>query len=474
VHHPGEQIDGAGQTAARVPKDPLHLGVGIGHELGDQREGLCRASEVVQNPPRRHAEGGGTIGGDQERQVAIGRRGHCDAPTYIGLANAPTAQNQGALMIARPEPRARLLLLLPEGVAPSALRDHLCADGHEVSVARSTTEALELLTRMKFGGLVADASFGEDHLPGFVTECLQREASLAIVISGPGHDARSAVRCLRAGAMDYVSDVLDSYAVERAVVEAIARRREVLQEQATKRILCEEVASLTGEVRQERARVESLALATLESLVRVVETKDPWLAGHSVRVAQLAASLAAEMRRNDPEVEAVRLAGRLHDIGMICLGDGILSKEGPLTSTEFDQVKRHVLIGHQILEPLPHLGLVSVFVRSHHERWDGTGYPDGLTAEEIPWGARLIGATEIYDALTTARPYRQRVSPEEAVESMRTLTGKMICPVVFSALADVVSRREALVFVDPHHESERRATGQELVVEFGGRAAKSA
>jgi HD-GYP domain-containing protein (c-di-GMP phosphodiesterase class II) len=376
-------------------------------------------------------------------------------------------------MIARPEPKARLLLLLPEGAAPSALPDHLRADGHEVSVARSREEALELVTRMKFACLVADAAFGEDRLPEFVTECLQRESALAIVISGPGHDARSAVGCLRAGAVDYVSDVLDSYAVERAVVEAIARRREALLEMATRRILCEEVASLTGDLRQERARVESLALATLESLVRVVETKDPWLAGHSVRVAQVAASLAAELGRSDPEVEAVRLAGRLHDIGMICLGDGILSKEGPLTSTEFDQVKRHVLIGHQILEPLPHLGLVSVFVRSHHERWDGSGYPDGMAAEEIPWGARLIGTAEIYDALTTTRPYRQSVSPEEAVESMRTLTGKMICPVVFSALANVVSRREALVFVDHHHEHERRATGQEIVVDFG-RSAKSA
>jgi HD-GYP domain-containing protein (c-di-GMP phosphodiesterase class II) len=271
--------------------------------------------------------------------------------------------------------------------------------------------------------------------------------------------------------MDYVSDVVDSLAVERAVVDAIARRREAIQEQATRRVLREEVSSLVGELRQERARVESLALATLGSLVRVVETKDPWLAGHSVRVAQLGASLAAEMGRSDPEIEAVRLAGRLHDIGMICLGDGILSKEGPLTDAEYQQVKRHVVIGHQILEPLPHLGIVSVFVRSHHERWDGTGYPDRLSGQEIPWGARLIGAAEIYDALTTTRPYRQSVSPEEAVESMRTLTGKMICPLVFAALADVVSRREALVFVDHHHDDESRGTGEDLVAEFESRSA---
>jgi putative two-component system response regulator len=374
-------------------------------------------------------------------------------------------------MIARPDTSARLLLVLPETTAPSALCEHLQAEGFDVTVARSTAEALEMLSRLKFGCLVADASLAGDRVPDFVADCLLREPSLAVVVCGAGRDVQAAVRCLHAGAMDYVSDVVDSFAVERAVVDAIARRRESIQEQATRRVLREEVSSLVGELRQERARVESLALATLGSLVRVVETKDPWLAGHSVRVAQLAASLAAEMGRTDPEIEAVRLAGRLHDIGMICLGDGILSKEGPLTGAEYEQVKRHVVIGHQILEPLPHLGMVSIFVRSHHERWDGTGYPDRLSEQEIPWGARLIGAAEIYDALTTTRPYRQSVSPEEAVESMRDLTGKMICPLVFSALADVVSRREALVFVDHHHDDESRGTGEDLVAEFESRAA---
>jgi putative two-component system response regulator len=377
-------------------------------------------------------------------------------------------------MIARPDTSARLLLLLPEGAAPSALCEHLQADGFEVTVVRSTSEALEMLSRLKFSCLVADASFSGDRVPAFVADCLVREASLAIVVCGMGHDVQAAVGCLHAGAMDYVADVVDSFAVERAVVDAIARRREAIQEQATARVLREEVSSLVGELRRERARVERLAHATLGSLVRVVETKDPWLAGHSVRVAQLAASLAAEMGRSDPEIEAVRLAGRLHDIGMICLGDGILSKEGPLTDREYEQVKGHVVIGHQILEPLPHFGMVSVFVRSHHERWDGAGYPDRLSEQEIPWGARLIGAAEIYDALTTTRPYRRSVSPEEAVESMRDLAGTMVCPLVFSALADVVSRRGALVFVDDHHDDESRGTREDLVAEFESRTGKPA
>jgi putative two-component system response regulator len=355
-------------------------------------------------------------------------------------------------MIARPEISARTLLLLPDSAAPSTLMEHLKADGHDVSVAQSASEALSMLARLKFGCLVVDASMAEEGMPELVADSLQRESSLAVVVCGANHDARTAVRCMQAGAMEYVPDLVDSMEVERAVRDAIARRRGNMQERAARRVLQEEVASLVGELRQERARVEHLAVATLESLVRVVETKDPWLAGHSVRVAQLAASLAAEMGRSDPEIEAVRLAGRLHDIGMICLGDGILSKQGPLTEAEFEQVKRHVVIGHQILQPLPHFGNVSLFVRHHHERWDGSGYPDRLSQQEIPWGARLIGAAEIYDALTTTRPYRESVSPEDAVESMRNLTGKVICPVVFAALENVVSRREALVFVD-HQET---------------------
>ncbi len=369
-------------------------------------------------------------------------------------------------MIARADTSARLLLLLPEGSIPSAMREHLQAQGFEVTLARTTTETLEMLSRLKFACLVADASLAGDRVPEFVADCLLREPSLAVVIYGAGQNVEAVVRCLHAGAMDYVSDAADSSAVGRAVVGAIARRREAIHEQATKRVLREEVSSLVGELRQERARVENLALATLDSLVRVVETKDPWLAGHSVRVAQVSASVAAAMGRSDPEIEAVRLAGRLHDIGMICLGDGILSKEGPLTAAEYQQVKRHVVIGHQILEPMPHLRMVSLFVRSHHERWDGTGYPDRLSEQEIPWGARLIGAAEIYDALTTTRPYRESVSPEQAVERMRELTGKMICPLVSSALADVVSRRDALVFVDHHHDDESRGSREDLVAEF--------
>src|SRR6185295_5837289 len=101
----------------------------------------------------------------------------------------------------------------------------------------------------------------------------------------------------------------------------------------------------------------------------------------------------------------------------------VLNKQGSLTPDEFEHVKQHVVIGSQILAPLSHLGDIIPAVRHHHERWDGTGYPDGLRGEEIPIGARIIGAAEVFDALSTSRAYQEKMSPEKAVERAADLSG---------------------------------------------------
>jgi HD-GYP domain-containing protein (c-di-GMP phosphodiesterase class II) len=111
-------------------------------------------------------------------------------------------------------------------------------------------------------------------------------------------------------------------------------------------------------------------------------------------------------------------------------------------------VKQHVVIGSQILAPLAHLGSVIDMVRSHHERWDGTGYPDGLRGADIPQGGRILAAAEVYDALSTSRPYQEKLTPEATLERMRDLAGSVIDPKVFEALAMVTGRRRSLVFLD--------------------------
>ena len=212
--------------------------------------------------------------------------------------------------------------------------------------------------------------------------------------------------------------------------------------------ISEELTRRTEELRRERANLQLTAVATLEALVNALEAKDPYLRGHSARVADMAATIAVEMGLPDDQIDAVRTGGRLHDIGKIGVREETLNKQGPLTDAEFEAVKRHTTIGAEILAPLTYLGPVIQFVRSHHERWDGRGYPDGLEGERIPVGARIIGAVEIYDALTTARSYQEKMVPELAVERLRDLTGTVLDPAVHRALQAVVARREALVFLD--------------------------
>ena len=248
--------------------------------------------------------------------------------------------------------------------------------------------------------------------------------------------------------MEYLTKPIDLEELHKAIQRALKRRDALLETDELNQWLKEEVAVRTAELRRERANLQRISVATLEVLVNALEAKDPYSRGHSARIADLSAMVAAEMGLEDEDVEAVRTAGRLHDIGKIGIREEVLAKQGPLTDDEYEHVKQHVVVGSQILAPLTHLREVIHYVRSHHERWDGRGYPDGLKGEEIPIGARILAVVEVYDALTTSRPYQEKMSSEFAIERMRDLTGTGIATDVFDALEAVVNRRQTLVFLD--------------------------
>jgi cyclic di-GMP phosphodiesterase len=348
----------------------------------------------------------------------------------------------------------RILVVDDQSSVREAIEAHLSRQGYEVVIAAAGEEALEILARQKISCMLADARLFGTSNGELLSLSFKRNPHLAVVVLTSVPDVGDAVRYLQYGALDYLAKPLDLTALEASVQRALRRRGELIQERGAARVLKEEVVKLAADVAIERSKVQGMAVATLEALVKVVEAQDPWFTGHSLRVAQLAASIAAEIGRSDEEVELVRDAGRLHDIGMICVPEGLQSKEGSLSPAEFEHIKKHTVVGAQILRPLPHLSTVSTFIRSHHERWDGKGYPDALLGDSIPWGARLIGAAEVYDALTTARPYREQLTPELAVERMSELTGTVLAPEVLRALAAVVDRGSALVFVGDERGKE--------------------
>jgi putative nucleotidyltransferase with HDIG domain len=341
-----------------------------------------------------------------------------------------------------------LLVVDDEAPIRDALRRFLVQQGYEVATAASGEEALAILQRQRITGMLLDVNMPGISGVDLVPQIMELEPTIALLMLTAVNDATSAALCMQRGAYDYLIKPIDLGHLSRAIHHALQRRHTQLEGQQINQWLKEEVAARVAERRLEQANQERMSVATLEALVNALEAKDPYLRGHSARVADLSAMVAAQMGQTDEQIEAVRTGGRLHDIGKIGIREEVLHKQGPLTETEYDHVKQHVTVGSQILAPLVHLKDVIGYVRSHHERWDGKGYPDRLAGEQIPIGARIIGAAEIYDALTTARPYQEKMAAEVAVERMRDLVGTVIDPAVHAALEAAVSRRQALVFLD--------------------------
>lgn len=186
-------------------------------------------------------------------------------------------------------------------------------------------------------------------------------------------------------------------------------------------------------------RLRTEARKTFEKISELLDERDHYTAVHSSDVAELAVRIAEEMRLSQGEVERVEIAARVHDIGKVAVPDAILLKPGPLTDEEWAVMKRHPVVSADLIAGLEIYEQVADAVRHEHERWDGTGYPDGLRGEEIPQISRIIAAADIHNALSTDRPYRGAFSPGETIKMIRDMRGHDIDPAVADALLRVLA-----------------------------------
>ena len=195
--------------------------------------------------------------------------------------------------------------------------------------------------------------------------------------------------------------------------------------------------------------LERAYVGTAEALSAVLEAKDPHTAQHSDSIAQRAVAVGRHLGMGDAELQVLRLGAAFHDIGKIGIPRSILHKPGPLTETERTMVEQHTVIGERILAPVEFLKPVLPLVRHAHERWDGNGYPDGLAGEEIPFGARVLFVCDAHDAMTTDRPYRQALTPEDVRRELLAGAGTQFDPAAVEALLVVL----AAVDADAQHQS---------------------
>lgn len=321
----------------------------------------------------------------------------------------------------------RCLIVDDEPAIRAVLRRLMQADGFTCVEAASGDEALAQLEQAPVPLVLSDY-----HMPGMdggqlMSAIHARWPFTAVVIITAVSDVTTAVRCLDAGALDYLTKPFGSEEVRARVQQALGKRRLLLENQAYR-------DHLEARVAAETRKNEQLFLAALQSLADALEVKDAYTSGHSTRVSQYAVAIGRELGVSPALLEQIELGSRLHDLGKIGVREDVLNKPGQLTDDEYAHIMEHPLIGWRLLAPLfvdmPHALAV---VRSHHERVDGTGVPDQLQGEAIPLAARITAVADSFDAMTSGRVYREGRSVAEAVAELRRCAGTQFDPVCVAA-----------------------------------------
>lgn len=199
--------------------------------------------------------------------------------------------------------------------------------------------------------------------------------------------------------------------------------------------------------------IAEIYLATIESIAGAIDAKEKFKSYHTKGVERVAVAIAQQMKLSPNDVEGIRTAAILHDIGRLGVPDHILHKPGKLDEQDFEKIRSHSAIGEKVLRGVNFPWPVGAMIRSHHERWDGGGYPDGLKGNQIPVGARILAAADVFDAMTNKRSYRENNTPDQVLEYIKGAAGTHFDPAVVEAFVEGVEQYGLGHFLDPQSES---------------------
>lgn len=299
--------------------------------------------------------------------------------------------------------------------------------GYRALAAESGTAAMVLLEREPIALVVSDLQMPGMDGAQLLSVVQRRWPDVATIMVTGVAELGMAVQLLQAGAYDYITKPFAIDEVRARVRQALDKRRLVIENRQYQLHLAELV-------RQQAARIEELFLEAVQTLVHALEAKDAYTQGHSARVSAYAGRTARELGLADGEVQLIELAAEMHDVGKIGVREAVLLKAGRLTDEEYRHIMEHTVIGARIMAPLfKNAPLALAIVRSHHERLDGLGFPDGLKGNQIPFYASLVSVVDAFDAMTSGRTYRAALSVDHALAELGSNTGTQFDPDVVSA-----------------------------------------
>jgi cyclic di-GMP phosphodiesterase len=334
-------------------------------------------------------------------------------------------------------PEDARIMVVDDRKANVLLIERILARAGYVNVASTTDSRTAVQLFVEFSPDVVLLDLHMPHLDGLallkeLQPLITPQCYLPIVVLTADETPELRNRALLLGAKDFLVKPFDPTEVALRIKNLIETRRLHIQ-------LLNQNGTLEEKVRDRTLALEEAQLETLDRLARAAEYRDDNTGKHTQRVGVTAALVAERLGLSEARVELMRRAAPLHDVGKIGIVDQVLLKPGRLTVEEFEVVKTHAVIGAKILSGsrFEVLRYAEELARSHHERWDGRGYPDGLVSDDIPLSGRIVSIVDVFDALTHDRPYKRAWNPEDALQEIRSQSGKQFDPDVVAAFLDV-------------------------------------
>ena len=324
--------------------------------------------------------------------------------------------------------KGSLLIIDDEEMIRELLASALDVEGYECFIAGNTEEALKIVSERDI-----DVALLDIMMPGQTgIELLPRlkeiRPDICVLMVTAISDINTALSCIQMGAEDYIVKPFSLDRIFITVQNAFEKRRLKVENREYQTILEQRVLEQTRQIKRAMHELNLSYDYTLSALVKALDAREKEIGSHSERVMNYTLLLAEKCGVQEPELTVIAKGTLLHDIGKIGVSDNILLKGGKLDNIEWMEMKRHPIVGYEILSGIKSLSSTSHFVLSHHERFDGTGYPHGLKGREIPLSARIFAFADTLDAMTSDRPYRKAQPFSSVMAEVKMCSGSQFDP----------------------------------------------